>query len=165
MTLSGTTQPLPDAGPLNESPNASGIDLAELGLPQPAFRRRSHASSGRSSNRSSTHSLVGLTSEELWQLDQPDLSNPMRSSAETPLITARRNSRIGRSPSSQGYISPEVICKLCHASISLSLTVCRAICYTRRTVARAQIKIYHERRVRRQEADYHPQTGISQSSR
>jgi len=112
MTLStGLKQPLPDQMFLHESPNNSSTDLAELGLPQPAFRRRSNAS-GLSSNRSSMHSLTsGLTSEELWKMDQeanqPDLSNPSRQARERPLDTVRRMSRTYEPPS---QLPGEVIC-------------------------------------------------------
>ena len=115
MSLSAAHgQPLPDAGPLNETPDNSPPDLAELGLPQPAFRRRSNASSGRSSNRSSSHSLsgMGLTSEELWQLDHPDASNPTTRSDERPLTTARRHSKQYERPQPwQGGLPGEVICE------------------------------------------------------
>jgi hypothetical protein len=116
MTLStGLRQPLPDQMFLHESPNSSSTDLAELGLPQPAFatRRRSNAS-GISSNRSSTHSL---TSEELWKMDQeanqPDLSNPTRQAKERPLDTVRRMSRTFEQPTIN-QLPGEVICESYH---------------------------------------------------
>lgn len=113
MTFSSTNgQSMPDAGTLHETPNGSPADLAELGLPQPAFRRRSNASSGRSSRGSSTHSLTGLTSEQLWQMDHPDLSNPSRQSRERPLDTVRRMSQNFDQPQPwQGGLPGEVICE------------------------------------------------------
>jgi hypothetical protein len=112
MTLSTTRQQLPEQMFIHESPNSSSTDLAELGLPQPAFRRRSNASgTGLSSNRSSMHSL---TSEELWKMDQeanqPDLSNPTRQAKERPLDTVRRLSR-GYDMPTMSQLPGEVICK------------------------------------------------------
>jgi len=112
MTLSTTRQQMPDQMFIHESPNSSSTDLAELGLPQPAFRRRSNASgTGLSSNRSSMHSL---TSEELWKMDQeanqPDLSNPTRQAKERPLDTVRRLSR-GYDMPTMSQLPGEVICK------------------------------------------------------
>jgi hypothetical protein len=112
MTLSTTRQQMPDQMFIHESPNNSSTDLAELGLPQPAFRRRSNASgTGLSSNRSSMHSL---TSEELWKMDQeanqPDLSNPTRQAKERPLDTVRRLSR-GYDMPTMSQLPGEVICK------------------------------------------------------
>ena len=112
MTLSSTRQQLPEQMFIHESPNLSSTDLAELGLPQPAFRRRSNASgTGLSSNRSSMHSL---TSEELWKMDQeanqPDLSNPTRQAKERPLDTVRRLSR-GYDMPTMSQLPGEVICK------------------------------------------------------
>lgn len=111
MTLSTTRQQLPDQMFIHESPNSSSTDLAELGLPQPAFRRRSNASgTGLSSNRSSMHSL---TSEELWKMDQeanqPDLSNPTRQAKERPLDTVRRMSK-GYDLPTMSHLPGEVIC-------------------------------------------------------
>jgi hypothetical protein len=102
---------MPDQMFMHESPNNSSTDLAELGLPQPAFRRRSNASgTGLSSNRSSMHSL---TSEELWKMDQeanqPDLSNPTRQAKERPLDTVRRMSR-GYDQPNMSQLPGEVIC-------------------------------------------------------
>jgi hypothetical protein len=135
MTLStGLTQPLPDQMSLHESPNASSADLADLGLPQPAFRRRSNNSSPLSSNRSSMHSLHGLTSEEIWKMDQeanqPDLSNPNRPARERPLDTVRRLSRTFEQPNIN-QLPGEIICKSPHSSflpfLSCLLTLNRAI--------------------------------------
>lgn len=63
-------------------------------FPQPGAARRSRAATG-GSNRSSLVSQDGLTGEELWALedDTPDMSNPLRPSAERPLDTIHRMSR------------------------------------------------------------------------
>ncbi|WRT67631.1 uncharacterized protein IL334_004603 [Kwoniella shivajii] len=94
---------LPNGMFLHESPNGSSTSLhdGELVLPNPAFRRRNVNGNGSSSNRSSialNQDLSSLTSEELWALGQdqdiPDMSNPMRQAAETPLDTVKRMSRM-----------------------------------------------------------------------
>ncbi|ORX40225.1 hypothetical protein BD324DRAFT_267175 [Kockovaella imperatae] len=78
---------------MSDSPSGSSasLNVDDLGLPNPAFRRRP------GSNRSSM-SQSSLTSEELWALESQsngpaDLSNPMRQSSERPLDTIRRMSR------------------------------------------------------------------------
>lgn len=102
----------------HESPSHSSSSLqdpaADLGLPQPAFRRR--PGSGFSSNRSSVHSnmdLSGMTSEDLWNLENdvtPDMSNPNRQAAERPLDTVRRMSRLTDRPAWNSGLPGDVIC-------------------------------------------------------
>ncbi|WWD18343.1 hypothetical protein CI109_102793 [Kwoniella shandongensis] len=95
--------PLPNGMFLHESPNSSSTNLADLALPNPAFRRR--PVSGVGSNRSSISSsqdLSSLTSEELWTLNHEqevrDMSNPTRPAMERPLDTIRRLSKAMEQP-------------------------------------------------------------------
>ncbi|ORY31393.1 hypothetical protein BCR39DRAFT_90766 [Naematelia encephala] len=113
LTMTTTRAPLPGQMFMHESPSGSYTDLTDLALPQAPFRRRT----GNSSNRSSVHSsqdLSTLTSEELWNLEaaellQPDLSNPTRRAAETPLETSKRLSRQMDAPDYHGGLPGEVI--------------------------------------------------------
>ena len=101
----------------SDSPSGSSTSLSndDLGLPNPAFRRRP------GSNRSSM-TQSSLTSEELWALEQqangpPDLSNPMRQAAERPLDTIKRMSRqVERQYS--GALPGDVICECTSIDIS-----------------------------------------------
>ncbi|KAL7423205.1 hypothetical protein Q5752_002505 [Cryptotrichosporon argae] len=79
---------------LADTPETMQDEYDDLPLPQPSFRRGTRRSFHSShSNRSSTISIEGLNSEELWALEQqedaPDLANPHRPSSQRPLDTVR----------------------------------------------------------------------------
>ncbi|KAK8858453.1 hypothetical protein IAR55_002680 [Kwoniella newhampshirensis] len=105
MMTTSARQPataLPNGMSVHESPNSSSANLADLALPNPAFRRRQGGTGSNRSSVSSSQDLSGLTGEELWAMnheqDIRDMSNPTRLAEERPLDTIRRLSKAMEQP-------------------------------------------------------------------